>query len=182
MRSGGSSPPTLYSLVFGSFPPLPLFGFCAHSIQACPDLNWFAWAIVTQLPGKNDFAFHQIRKAAWGLCWIVDSSLWKICSEDQQHIAVWKIRNICSTLPVVREVENSVFRVNLHHLCQLVLWQEEVVLGFFIFLFFFFSIFSVKSMTCWVCVRYQFISHGFNINVNCSIQQLWGYITDNILT
>lgn len=127
----GGRPP--HSLVFGSFPPLPLFGFCAHSIQACPDLNWFAWAIVTQLPGKNDSAFHQIRKATWGLCWIVDSSLWKICSEDQQHIAVWKIRNICSTLPVVSEVENCVFRVNLHHLCQLVLWQEEVVLGFFFF-------------------------------------------------
>lgn len=36
---------------------------------------------------------------------------------------------ICRTTPVVREMENGAFGVHRHHLCQLLLWRDEVILG-----------------------------------------------------
>lgn len=61
---------SFYLWVKCCFPRFPLFGFYAHSIRASPDLNWLLGCLPPSCLARKDSAFHQVRKSAYGLCWI----------------------------------------------------------------------------------------------------------------
>lgn len=90
------------------FPQLPLFGFCAHSIRACPDLSWL---LVCLSPS----------------CLIRMSG--NVRSQNLHKDCVGSWTRDCGKLAVkIRSTLLYVFGVHWHHLCHLIQWQEEVML------------------------------------------------------